>query len=73
MTCDKVTYKTQTEAKKAISGMNKTRKRHQYSYYCKGCNGWHTATKQKKFQPVLPTPVHIAREPKKFVNLMIRN
>lgn len=55
MICGKHIFKSRDEASKAIKGANKDRRpgqsvnRLNTTYFCKDCNGWHIASKCKKF------------------------
>ena len=42
--CNKISYRTQQDAKKEASDMRKKGKNHTYAYACRKGNGWHLSS-----------------------------
>ena len=60
--CNKISYRTQQEAKKEASDMRKRGKNHSYVYACPKGNGWHLTSMKPRSKPTPKT-----RKPSKSV------
>lgn len=54
MICGKIIYKSQSDAKQVIAGVNADKRPNKVinkphvAYFCEDCNGWHVASRSKR-------------------------